>query len=212
MIYDISVPIRNSMHVWPSDPPVQLESHSHLARDESHTILVTSINCGSHTGTHLDAPSHMVEGGKTLSDVPLEQLVGPARVVEVGGVRSIRKEDLDELSWEGVERVLFKTDNSSHWQDDRFYEEFVYLEPEAAQVLADQDVRLVGIDYLSIDRYRSESHPTHFVLLAKSIVILEGLNLEGVPAGDYQLVALPIKLQQGDGAPVRAILMNRSQR
>jgi arylformamidase len=212
MIYDISVPIRNSMHVWPSDPPVQLESHSHLARDESHTILVTSINCGSHTGTHLDAPSHMVEGGKTLSDVPLEQLVGPARVVEVGGVRSIRKEDLDELSWEGVERVLFKTDNSSHWQDDRFYEEFVYLEPEAAQVLADQGVRLVGIDYLSIDRYRSESHPTHFVLLAKSIVILEGLNLEGVPAGDYQLVALPIKLQQGDGAPVRAILMNRSQR
>jgi len=208
MIYDISVPIQNSMHVWPSDPAVQLEYQSHPARDKSHTIQVTSINCGSHTGTHVDAPSHMVERGQTLSEVPLEQLIGPTRVVEIGGARSIQKKHIERLDWDGVERVLFKTDNSAHWKDERFYEKFVYLEPDAAEVLVQEGVRLVGIDYLSIDPYRSEGHPAHFVLFDKSIVILEGLNLEGVPTGEYQLVALPIKLHQGDGAPVRAILIN----
>ena len=208
MIYDISVPIRNSMHVWPSDPPVELEDKPHLARDRSHTILTTSIKCGSHTGTHMDAPSHMIKGGMTLSEMSLEQLVGPAHVVEISGARSIQKKHVQDLDWEKVERVLFKTDNSLHWQDEFFYEEFVYLEPDAAVVLAEHGIRLVGIDYLSIDRYQSEGHPTHFVLLGESIVILEGLNLTGVPTGEYQLIALPLKLHQGDGAPVRAILIN----
>ena len=90
MIYDISVPILDSMHVWPSDPPIQIESHSHISKDESHRILVTSIKCNSHTGTHLDAPSHMIKEGKTLNDLPLEELVGPARVVEITGVPSIK--------------------------------------------------------------------------------------------------------------------------
>ena len=208
MIYDISVPIHNSMHVWPSDPGVELVANSHVARDGSHTIMVTSINCGSHTGTHLDAPCHMIAGAGTLSDIPLEQLVGTVRVVEVPGVRSIAVDNLEGLGWEDVERVIFKTDNSAHWKDDGFYEDFVYLEPEAARFLVRRGIRLVGIDYLSIDRYRSDDHPTHMVLLKESIVILEGLDLDGVPARDYQLVALPIKLDRADGALVRAILTN----
>lgn len=208
MIYDISVPIHNSMHVWPSDPGVKLVANSHVARDKAHTVMVTSINCGSHTGTHLDAPCHMIAGAGTLSDIPLEQLVGAARVVEIPGVRSIGVKDLAGLNWAGVGRVIFKTDNSGHWKDVDFYEEFVYLEPEGARFLVERGIRLVGIDYLSIDRYGSNDHPTHMVLLEESVVIVEGLNLDGVPTGDYQLVALPIKLDRADGALVRAILMN----
>ena len=208
MIYDISVPIHNSMHVWPSDPGVKLVANSHVARDKAHTVMVTSINCGSHTGTHLDAPCHMIAGAGTLSDIPLEQLVGAARVVEIPGVRGIGVTDLAGLDWDGVERVIFKTDNSGHWKDVDFYEKFVYLEPEGARFLVERGIRLVGIDYLSIDRYGSNDHPTHMVLLEESVVIVEGLNLDGVPTGDYQLVALPIKLDKADGALVRAILMN----
>ena len=208
-IYDISVPIHNEMHVWPSDPGIRLEENRHLARDESHTIQVTTIHCGSHTGTHLDTPVHMIGSeARTLNDIPLEQLVGPARVLDLPGITSIGKSDLESHDWNEVERILFRTDNSPHWKDAGFWEEFVYLEPEGARFLVEKGIRLVGIDYLSIDRYDSGDHASHFVLLEQSVVILEGLNLLDVPAGDYELVALPIKLDRADGAPVRAILRN----
>lgn len=208
MIYDISVPIRNGMHVWPSDPDVILDTSVHDARDGSHRVRVTSIRCGSHTGTHLDAPSHMIEGAPTLNEVPLNVLVGPVRVVEVPDVDSIGRKAIENLDWTAVERVLFRTDNSRHWHDSGFHQDFVYLEPEAARYLAGRGIRLVGIDYLSIDRYTSLDHASHFALLSESIVILEGLDLSAVGAGDYQLVALPLKLDGTDGAPVRAILVD----
>ncbi len=144
----------------------------------------------------------------TLNDIPLEQLVGPARVIDLPGVASIGESELKPQDWEGVERVLFRTDNSSHWKDTGFWEKFVYLEPQGAQFLVDRGIRLVGIDYLSIDAYGSTDHASHFVLLTKSVVILEGLNLLDVPPGDYELVALPIKMDRADGALVRAILRN----
>jgi arylformamidase len=207
MIYDVTVPITNAMPVWPGDPPVQLSAKSILSRDNTHTIRLTGIEMGSHTGTHVDAPFHMIDGGKRLSDLPLEALTGKATVFDVPGVRSLGRSGLERLNWSGVpERVLFKTENSQHWQDGQFYEEFVYLEPEGAEFLVERGVRLVGIDYLSIDKFKSEAHPSHFVLLKKDIVILEGLNLDGVPAGEYTLVALPLNLQDADGAPARVIL------
>jgi arylformamidase len=208
MIYDVSVPITNTMPVWPGDPPVDLKNQSHESPDKSHTVQLTSIAMGSHTGTHLDAPYHMIPGGKRLNEFPLERLAGPARVVEVPGVRSIGRAQLERVQLNGAERVLFKTENSAHWQDRKFYENFVYLEPDGAELLAQRGARLVGIDYLSIDKFKSESHPTHFVLLTKDILILEGLNLNTVPAGDYTIVALPLNLQDADGAPARVILMN----
>ncbi len=208
MIYDVTVPITNTMPVWPSDPPVSLTPKSHLSRDRSHTVRLTAIEMGSHTGTHIDAPYHFVDGGLKLSDIPMEQLVGTATVFEIPNARSIGRNQLEPLNWAGVERVLFKTENSNHWLDGRFYEEFVYLEPEGAEFLAGIGITLVGIDYLSIDKYKSEKHPTHFVLLTRNIVILEGLNLANVKAGRYKLVALPLKLQDADGAPTRVILMD----
>jgi arylformamidase len=196
------------MPVWPGDPPVRLSAKSHVSRDKTHTVRLQAIEMGSHTGTHIDAPFHMIDDGKRLEEFPLETLTGKATVFEISGARSLGRTELDRLNWSGVERVLFKTENSRHWRDEKFYEEFVYLDPEGAQFLVEQGIRLVGIDYLSIDKFRSESHPSHFVLLKKNIPILEGLNLSLVPAGSYTLVALPLNLQNADGAPARVILMN----
>jgi arylformamidase len=208
MIYDVTVPISNSMPVWPGDPSVQLSAKAHLSQDKTHTVRLTAIEMGSHTGTHVDAPFHMISHGKRLHEFPLDTLSGKAVVFEIGNLKSIHRADVEQLSWTGVERVLFKTENSKHWRDGKFYEDFVYLDPEAAEFIAEKRVRLVGIDYLSIDKFRSESHPTHFALLRKDIVILEGLDLSGVPPGEYTLVALPLNLQHADGAPTRAILIS----
>jgi arylformamidase len=208
MIYDVTVPITNTMPVWPTDPPVQLLQQSHESRDKSHTVTVTTIKMGSHTGTHIDAPFHMIQGAKRLNDFSLDVLLGKATMFEISGLRSIGRAQLEHLNWNGVERVLFKTDNSKHWQDGKFYEEFVYLDPDGAEFLVQRGVRLVGIDYLSIDKFKSEAHPTHFVLLSKNILILEGLNLSSVSAGEYTLYALPMNLQDADGAPARVILTN----
>jgi arylformamidase len=207
MIYDVSVPIVNGMPVWPSDPPLKLTSQSHLSRDKTHTIRVTAIEMGSHTGAHTDAPCHFVEGGRKLDEIPIEELVGPATVIHIAGVPSITRTHLASLTWDDVQRVLFKTENSNHWNDGAFFEKFVYLEPDAAEFLVQQGVRLVGIDYLSIDPYKSEKHPAHFALLPRNVVIIEGLNLSQVPPGLYQMVALPLNLLSGDGAPTRVILI-----
>ncbi len=207
MIYDVSIPITNAMPVWPSDPPVKLTPESHLSRDKSHTVRLTRIDMGSHTGTHIDAPWHFVANGRRLNEIPIETLVGPATVCEIRGVRSIRRDLVEKLPLKGIERILFKTGNSNHWNDGTFFEEFVYLEPDAAQILVDRGVKLVGIDYLSIDQYKSEKHPTHFVLLERDVVIVEGLNLSEVPPGNYTMAALPLNLQDADGAPARVILM-----
>jgi len=208
MIYDATVPITSSMPVWPGDPPVKLSVKSHLSRDKTHTVTLTAMEMGSHTGTHVDAPYHMIESGKRLHEFPLDTFIGKAAVFEIPGVRSIGRRELEPLKWNGVERVLLKTENSKHWNDGKFYEEFVYLEPDGAEFLVERGVRLVGIDYLSIDKYKSESHPTHFVLLTKNIIILEGLNLNAAPAGEYSLAALPLNLHNADGAPARVILRN----
>jgi len=206
MIYDVSTAITNGMPVWPSDPAVNLTTQSHLSRGKSHTIRVTAIEMGAHTGTHIDAPWHFVEGGRKLNEIPLDCLIGPAHVVEVRGAASIARAHLEGLDWNGVERVLFKTENSGHWTDDGFYKSFVYIEPGAAEFLVQRAVRLVGIDYLSIDEFQSEKHPAHFVLLTKNVVVLEGLNLSGVSPGRYQMIALPLNLQDVEGAPTRVIL------
>ena len=208
MIYDVSVPITNVMPVWPSDPPVKLTSQAHESRDKSHIIHLTNIEMGSHTGTHIDAPWHFIPDGRRLNQIPLDTLVGEATIFEITGARSIGKAAVEKLRLDGVERVLFKTDNSQHWNDGRFFEEFVYLEPDAAEVLATRGVKLVGIDYLSIDKFKSEKHPTHFVLLGRNVVIVEGLNLSGVAAGTYHMSALPLNLQDVDGAPTRVILQS----
>jgi arylformamidase len=208
MIYDVSVQLSNDLPVWPNGPPIRLESTPHLSKDKSYTIHETFIQISSHMGTHIDAPYHFVENGRRLNEIPLERLVGKATVFEFPGVRSIGERDLRPLNWDAVERVLFKTENSKHWHDGTFYEEFVYLEPEGARFLIERGVQLVGIDYLSIEKFRAERHLTHFALLEKEVVVIEGLDLSRVGPGEYSMVALPLNLLGTDGGPTRVILMN----
>jgi arylformamidase len=208
MIYDVSVPIRNDMPVWPSDPPVKLTPSVVPSRDGSHMIRITSIDMGSHTGTHIDAPCHFVDGGKTLHEISMDALVGEATVFELPGVTSITRGALERFNWSGVQRALFKTDNSAKWADAGFHKDFVSLEPSAATFLVERSIRLAGIDYLSIDPYGSNDHPSHFILLGHNVVVLEGLDLRKVAPGRYHMVALPLNLQGADGAPTRVILMD----
>ncbi len=208
MIYDVSIPIENGMPIWPSDPGVSLTPTEFPSRDNRHMIRVTTIEMGSHTGTHIDAPYHFVDGGRKVHEIPLQLLVGKVAVFHITGVRSINRRHLEQLDWLGIRRVLFRTDNSDRWKENRFNKDFVYLEPDAGVFLVEHGLRLVGIDSLSIDRFDSEHHPTHLVLLPKNVVILEGLNLSEVAPGRYHMVALPLNLQNADGAPTRVILMD----
>ena len=206
-IYDISVPLTNEMPTYPGDFGIEITDWSSLAKGDS--ANVTHLNFGAHTGTHVDAPAHFIEGAPKLETLPLEVLIGRTQVVELpDSCSSIDRQFVLENCRES--RVLFKTRNSAYWQDQstEFRKEFVYLELEAARYLVEQGVKLVGIDYLSIEQFGQKDHPTHIVLLSHGVVIVEGLNLTGVSPGEYELICLPLRIRsgKGDGSPARAIL------
>jgi arylformamidase len=208
-IYDISVAISADTPVYPGDPGVEVIAHASLDRGDP--ASVTLLRLGAHTGTHVDAPAHFIRGGGRVSELPLAALVGPARVVEVpANVTAIDEGHVEQFVPAGAERVLFKTRNSGFWAagGNAFREDFTYLTPAAARALAARNLRLVGIDYLSVEKFKSENFDAHLALLARDVVIVEGLNLSGVPAGEYDLACLPLKIAggDGDGAPARAVL------
>ena len=204
-IYDISVPIREQMPTWPSDPGVKIRLAMSMARGDG--VNVTSLAMGAHTGTHFDAPFHFVPGGKTVDQLDPEALMGTCRVFEIPTEDEIDVTHLRGLRIKGVTRALFKTANSKLWATrDDFYEDFVYLTPTAAKFLVEMQVKLVGVDYLSVEGYHAQGAPAHLALLGAGVIILEGLNLADVPPGDYELIALPLKIAGADGAPARALL------
>lgn len=205
-IYDITVPIRSAMPVYEGDPGVKIEPWSAFAKGDSSNVSM--LNFGAHTGTHVDAPAHFIEGARRIDAVSLDVLIGPARVVRVpDDVNEIDPEFINHCNLNGVERVLFHTRNSTFWNEG-FRKDFTHLLPEAAQLLVDRGIKLVGTDYLSIEKFHSGHHRTHLTLLSNNVVIVEGLNLSEVPDGDYELICLPLKIAEGsgDGAPARAVL------
>jgi len=171
---------------------------------------VSELRLGTHTGTHVDPPFHFIPGGATAETLDLSVLVGQALVVDLRGAGdSITPKDLDALAIpEGTERVLFRTPNSELWSKTpvRFPDGYTAMTPEGARWCVDHGVRLVGIDFLSIERKGAPGHPTHVALLEAGVIILEGLDLSGVEPGAYELSVLPLKILGGDGAPARAIL------
>jgi arylformamidase len=204
-IHDITVALSPGLPVYPGDPAVQIEKLSCLEHGD--VCAVSRVSFGTHTGTHLDPPSHFVKGGLALDELPLDVLIGRARVVDVGHARAIDGGVLERCDLSGVERVLFKTHNSRLWQDAReFARDFVYIEADAAERLVGMGVRLVGIDYLSVEKFDFDVPRTHYALLRNNVVVVEGLDLSGVEAGDYELICLPLKIKDGDGAPARVVL------
>ena len=205
--YDISVPIRFNMPVYEGDPGVKIDAWSALAKGDSSNVSMLSF--GAHTGTHVDAPAHFIDGGaRKIDALSLEVLIGPARVIRVADeIGEIDPEFIRRCELKGVERLLFHTRNSGFWNEG-FRKDFTHLLPEAAQLLVDQGIKLVGTDYLSIEKFHSGHHQTHLTLLSNDVVIVEGLNLSDVPEGDYELICLPLKIAEGagDGAPARVVL------
>lgn len=208
-IYDVSVPISNELPTWPGDPSVQLTVWRSLSSGDP--ANVSNLNFGAHTGTHVDAPAHFIEGAPMVEKLPLDVLIGEAQVVEVpDDLHGINEEFVIANCPRDITRVLFKTRNSAFWTESEpeFHTDFTYLELNAAQRLVEQGIKLVGIDYLSIEKYDSQNHETHLALLSYGVVIVEGLNLAEVPAGRYELICLPLRLRsaKGDGAPARVVL------
>lgn len=203
-IYDVTVPIAKEMIVYPGDPAVKIERKATLNKDESKYNL-SRYSFGSHTGTHVDPPFHFIENGITVDKLPLELLMGRARVVEVTAAR-IDEAALEEFDFTADVRVLFKTRNSYLWSQKSFSQEYVYITPGAARALVNDGIKVVGIDYLSVEKFGSESPETHLTFLKAGTVIIEGLDLREVEPGDYELICLPLKVKDGDGAPARVVL------
>lgn len=205
-IFDISVPVTNGSVVYPGNPEVTIEPHSELARGASSNL--SRISFGSHTGTHVDAQSHFFEAGSTVDRLPLNVLIGRARVIAVADdVMSVTAGHLQKESIQNAERVLIRTRNSAFVTDRAFHPDFTYVAPDGAEYLASIGVKLVGVDYYSVEQFHSGHHRTHRTLLERGIVIVEGLDLSGITPGEYEFCCLPLRLEGLDGAPARAVLM-----
>ncbi len=204
--YDVTLPLTPEMPVWPGDPPVRVEPL--VEGDDENPFSILRLEMSTHTGTHVDAPRHLFPEGSGVDVLPLHELIGPAYVVDARGVKALSPAVLTELDIPAkATRLLFRTDNEMLWRRDphRFHTDFVALTPEGAQWLVGRGIRLVGIDYLSIAQYGMEV-PVHHHLLSAHVIIVEGLRLEHVPPGWYEMFCLPLKVHQGDGAPARVVL------
>jgi len=203
-IYDVTLAISKDLVVYPGDPPIKIERRCIIGRNDSKTNL-TRLSFGSHTGTHVDSPLHFIEDGIGVDRLPLDLLLGRAKVVEVTSP-CIDEEALSEFDFTADVRVIFKTRNSYLWGQKQFSKEFVYITPGAALALIDSGIKLVGIDYLSVEKFGSEDFATHLTLLAGGVIIVEGLDLREIEPGDYEMFCLPLKVKDCDGAPARVVL------
>jgi arylformamidase len=205
MWIDISLPLRNAMVAWPGDAP--FERTSTLAIANGDECNLSQISTTAHIGTHMDAPRHYLADGAGIETMPIAASIGRARVIEIRDPDVIRTSELEPHHLVKGERVLFKTSNSANcWKTDHFQRKYVYIPPDTAHYLAERGVQTVGIDYLSVGGFESGGAETHRILLQAGIWIIEGLFLEHVEPGDYELVCLPLKIIGGDGAPARAVL------
>jgi arylformamidase len=207
-LHDVSLPLSPELPTWPGDPAFKRELASAIARGAP--ANVSRLDFGAHTGTHVDAPVHFIEGASGIEMIPVDTLVGACRVIEVDPPGTeLRPQDLPEGDFD---RVLFKTRNSERWaaRDNQFDRDFVAVGKELAEELVARKVRLVGVDYLSVEPFDTPAaHPVHHLLLAAGIAVIEGLDLSQVDAGDYELYCLPLKLVGSDGAPARVLLVDR---
>jgi arylformamidase len=207
-ILDISVSLNAELPVWPGDPQIVLERYRCIS--EGNASNDSRIACSVHAGTHVDAPAHFIEKGATIEQLPLDVLIGSATVVELLNDDIITPEILETLSLSAeTKRLLFKTKNSALWANPahQFNPDFVAISADAAAWLVKKGVRLVGIDYMSVQSFIDTEPLTHQILLEAGVIIVEGLNLSKARQGSYKLVCLPLKLDGSEGAPARAVLI-----
>jgi arylformamidase len=202
-IYDITMPLSAELPVYPGDPQVLLTPVTRIADGDSSNV--SRITLCTHSGTHIDPPRHFSDLGLPVDELPLGLLIGKALVLEIRGFQEIGCKELERLRIKGVERLLLKTDNSGLWEEKSFNHDFAALSIDGARYLLEAGVKLIGIDYLSIESAEGDGE-VHRLLLDNGVLILEGVTLADVAPGEYELICLPLKIKGGDGAPVRALL------
>jgi len=206
-IIDVTVALSPEVPTFPGDPPFQMEFVSRI--EDGGAYNLARFTMGTHAGTHVDAPYHFLADGATADQLPLEILMGKARVVELTVRDKVERSDLEVLDLRDDLRVLVKTRMSGQLRQGGFQKEFVYLTPDAATYLVQAGIKLVGIDYLSIERFGSKDFAAHHTLLGAGVVIIEGLDLSEVEPGEYDMICLPLLVSQADGAPARVVLRTR---
>lgn len=207
-IHDVSVSVRTGGLIYPGNPEILIDLQQAISRGAG--ANVSQVSFGSHTGTHVDAAKHFFDDGQTVDQIPLEKLIGPAVLIAFDdSVMSVGAGDLEKHDIGNHKRVLIRTRNSSFLAQPDFHKDYTFLAPDGAEYLVTKGVELVGVDYLSIEQFHSGHHRTHRTLLEKSVVIVEGLSLGDVSPGEYDFVCLPLKLEGLDGAPARALLIER---
>jgi arylformamidase len=200
---DVTVRLAAGIPVYPGNPEFELQPIKRIADGGSSNV--SKLVLGTHTGTHVDAPKHFIDDGATADQLPLDVLIGPARVIEIA-TRGITEQDLAAARVSDDARVLIKTGNSALWTSSAFHQDYAHLTESGARYLADRGVKLVGVDYLSVEQFKKPGAPAHRTLLSRNIVIVEGLNLSNVEPGVYEMYCLPLPIGGGDGAPARVVL------
>ncbi|MGQ9808273.1 MAG: cyclase family protein [Armatimonadota bacterium] len=202
-IIDITMPLKPGMLIYPGNPPFEWEEYRSVESGDSSNN--SRFSMGSHVGTHVDAPRHYVRGGAGMESLDPEALLGPCRVFQVDQ-KQLDAELLSRLDLTGVRRVLFGTPSSRDLSNPEFNPDFAHVTGDGADLLVEAGVRLVGVDYLSVDRYKAPGHPAHHRLLGAGVIVVEGLDLSGVEPGDYELICCPLLIAGAEAAPARVFL------
>ena len=207
-LYDVSIPLRKGIVTFPGDPPFRMEPC--FQKEKGDPVNLARISMGTHMGTHVDPPAHYLDGGATVDEIPLDIFVGPGIVLDMRGISQIDRQALESAPIGDHVRVLLKTDNGPLLLEPSFHKDYVHLTEDGAGYLIEKGVSLVGIDYLSIERYQNPGAPVHRALLQAGILIVEGIHLQETPPGFYDIFCLPLCIKGADGAPARVLL--REQR
>jgi arylformamidase len=203
-LYDATLSIHEKMVVFPGDPPFKKEPVSQIQTGDDFNL--TRLTMGTHLGTHVDPPAHYLEAGATVEQIPLESMVGPGVVADLRGRSQIDRHDLEKSNIGDHKRVLLKTDNGPRLLESTFHQNYVHLTEDGARYLVEHKVRLVGIDYISIEHPENPGSPVHHLLLEAGILVVEGVHLLEIPPGEYEIFCLPLKIKGADGAPARILL------
>jgi arylformamidase len=203
-LIDVSVPLDATLPNYPGNTPFTLEAIKRIARGDSSNV--STLHMSAHAGTHVDAPRHFFDEGAGTETLALEMLIGRARVIEITSRKGVTAEDLVAFNLTEDVRLLIKTANSRLWNDPTFHPDFIGIAESGAKHLVERGVKVVGVDYLSVEQYHNPGAPAHHILLGSGTIVIEGLNLRDVEPGIYDMFCLPLRVVGSDGAPARVVL------
>jgi arylformamidase len=203
-LIDVSVPLDSALPTYPNNTPFTLEAIKRIARGDSSNV--STLHMSAHCGTHVDAPRHFFDAGAGTEALPLEMLIGRTRVIEVISRTGIAAEDLTGIDLSEDVRLLIKTHNSRLWSSPDFHTDYIGVTESGARHLVGHGIKVLGVDYLSVEQFRTPGAPAHHVLLGAGTIVIEGLNLAMVDPGVYEMYCLPLRIVGADGAPARVVL------